>query len=413
VIRAAVLALLLAQSDPPAVVEPPAPLPARYVRTLAHQPDGYDPQRGPAATDLLLGDLLFHSPHVLGARAQALGLSCQACHPNGATNRAFFLPGQSDRPGNVDLSTARFNPGAENHVPDFINIPSLRGARFTAPYGHDGRHASLAEFVGEVVSGEFGAPALPPRQLAALVRYVQELDFVPNRILDERGRLTGTASARARRGEALFAVPRRGFGGASCATCHVPSTFFRDGKVHRFGPAAAGPHALDNGFETPTLLGAAESAPYFHDGRADTLAAAVAWLDQAFELRLTARDAGDLTAYLEAVGAVDRPRDERPLARQLADTFAYLRLLVDGQAREDRTIWVAALDLALREVGRSPQPPALAPAIADARASLGALRDQVRGGAPLGPLRPRAEALSRSLLRLAADWAGALAEGAN
>ena len=45
--------------------------------------------------DLLLGDLLFHSPHVLGATAQRDGLSCHVCHPNGATNATLVLAGAS------------------------------------------------------------------------------------------------------------------------------------------------------------------------------------------------------------------------------------------------------------------------------------------------------------------------------
>ncbi len=110
---------------------------------------------------------------------------------------------------------------------------SLRGVRFTSPYGRDGRTASLSEFVRDVVTSEFGGAAPPPAQLSALVRYVQDLDFLPNANLDGRGRLTARASASARRGEILFATPRAGFDGGSCATCHVRTSFFRDGRVHR------------------------------------------------------------------------------------------------------------------------------------------------------------------------------------
>src|SRR5262245_63152621 len=82
----------------------PSPLPARYLRTLEYDPGGYDatsPPGGPTrgeASDLLLGDLLYHSPSTLGPRAQALGISCQTCHPNGAAHTTFLLEGLSDHP---------------------------------------------------------------------------------------------------------------------------------------------------------------------------------------------------------------------------------------------------------------------------------------------------------------------------
>src|SRR5260370_3968404 len=135
---------LAAERAPPAVA-PPSPMPPRFLRTLAHNPAGYDPQRSEVATDLLLGDLLFHSPAVLGPKAEAMGMSCHTCHPNGSTHPTLFLPGLSDHPGNLDLSTSFFRKGADNGIADYVNIPSLRGARFTAPYGHHGRTASLSE----------------------------------------------------------------------------------------------------------------------------------------------------------------------------------------------------------------------------------------------------------------------------
>jgi len=405
---------------PSAVVRPsPAPpsllperLPARYLRTLAHDPGGYDPTRadGSGVIDLLLGDLLFHSPHILGAEARRLGLSCHVCHPNGVANATLVIEGVSDRPGNVDLTTAHFRAGADDRIADPINTPSLRGVRFTSPYGRDGRTASLSEFVRDVVTNEFGGAPLPPAQLSALVRYVQDLDFLPNANLDERGRLTARAGVSARRGEALFMAPRAGFDGGSCATCHVRTSFFRDGRVHRLmSGRPPSPHALDDGFETPTLLGAAESAPYFHDGRFATLADVVAWFDRTFALGLAAGERADLTAYLQAVGAVDRREDDRSRAQRMVETFVYLGLLVDGDARDDRAIWNGAIDAVLAEMARHPRAAAVEPTIAALEARLRALAARVNAGAPLPELRPEVLETRRRLIRLAADWAGALA----
>jgi hypothetical protein len=390
----------------------PEKLPARYLRTLAHDPAGYDPTRpdGVNVTDLLLGDLLFHSPHILGGEARRLGLSCHVCHPNGATNATLMIEGVSDRPGNVDLTTAHFRAGADDRIADAINTPSLRGARFTGPYGRDGRTASLSEFVRDVVTNEFGGAPLPPAQLSALVRYVQDLDFVPNANLDGRGRLTAQASASARRGEILFTTPRAGFDGASCATCHVRTSFFRDGQVHRLTSGRLpSPHAIEDGFETPTLLGTAESAPYFHDGRFATLADVVAWFDRTFILGLTAAERADLTAYVQAVGAVDRRADDRPRAQRMVETFVYLGLLVEGDARDDRAIWNAAIDAALAEIARHPRAAAVESTIAALEGRLRALATRVNAGASLSALRLEVVDTRRRLIRLAADWAGALA----
>ena len=228
---------------------------------------------------------------------------------------------------------------------------------------------------------------------------------------DARGRLTARASASARRGEILFSMPRAGFDGGSCATCHLRASFFRDGQVHRLMSGhPPSPHAIDDGFETPTLLGTAESAPYFHDGRFATLADVVAWFDRAFSLGLSPTSRADLTSYLLAVGAVDRREDDRPRARRMTETFVYLGLLVDGEARDDRGIWNAAIDAALAEIARHPRAEAVQAAISDAETRLRAVATRVNAGAPLPPLRPEVLELRRRLIRLAADWSGALQE---
>ncbi|HET9931106.1 MAG TPA: hypothetical protein VFQ35_10480 [Polyangiaceae bacterium] len=379
---------------------PPSAMPARYLRTLEYEPSGYSAERAKRnpTSDLLLGDLLFHSPRTLGPRARSLGISCNSCHPNGAAHVTFELAGLSDRPGNVDLSSAFFRGASDDGIVNFVNIPSLRGCRYTGPYGHDGRTASLAEFMQSVVHVEFDGAPLSPEHSAALMRYVLDLDFLPNQNLDPRNRLRDGASAAAKRGALLFEAPRTGFGGASCASCHPASTFFRDGQVHRLGSAhSPSPYAIDGGYETPTLLGLAETAPYFHDGRFAHVADVVGWFDVTFSLGLTEAERSDLGAYVEAIGAVDRPRDDRPLAVQLDQVFSYVSLLsLDDQevcdaARDEVDALLATAPLAMRARAR------------DARKSLGALaRSSERTPAAVSSLR-------EELARLAADWAGALA----
>src|SRR5262249_57957510 len=92
-----------------------------------------------------LGDLAFNSPSILGGLARQAGLSCATCHVNGAGNPRLFIPGLSSRPGTFDTTGLLFNPKAFNSLLDPVRVPSLRGARFLAPYGHDGRFASLRD----------------------------------------------------------------------------------------------------------------------------------------------------------------------------------------------------------------------------------------------------------------------------
>jgi hypothetical protein len=81
-----------------------------------------------------LGDLAFNSPAVLGGAARQAGMSCSTCHVNGAGNAKLYIPGMSNHPGNFDTTGPLFNPKANNGVRDPVRIPSLRGARYLAPY---------------------------------------------------------------------------------------------------------------------------------------------------------------------------------------------------------------------------------------------------------------------------------------
>jgi hypothetical protein len=123
-----------------------------------------------------LGNLAFNSPGILGDAARKAHVSCGTCHVNGASNPRLIIPGLSTRPGNFDTTNALFNPKTDNGVLDPLTIPSLRGARFLAPYGHDGRTASLRDFVHNVIVNEFAGPAPSSQILDAIVVYIEDID---------------------------------------------------------------------------------------------------------------------------------------------------------------------------------------------------------------------------------------------
>ncbi len=286
-------------------------------------------EQGIDETDLPLvayGDMLFDSARIFGNPARDLGIACSTCHNRSDINQRLFIPGASHQPGAIDVDGAFFNPIFNDHRDDPLDIPSLRGLRFTGPYGRDGRFASLRDFTRNVIVNEFGGTEPTPFMLDALVAYMLEFDFLPNSMLTTDGRLTDAAPEAAIRGEAIFNRPLAGLGDRSCANCHVPDGNFLDRQAHDVGsanPAYEGARA--GALDTPTLLGTAYTAPYFHDGSLPTLAAVVDWFDETKSLELTQPERADLTAYLETVGAADDPY-ERLDAKNTAFRLAFSEL---------------------------------------------------------------------------------------
>jgi len=268
-------------------------------------------ERGVDERDLFLvayGDMLFDSPQIFGEPALSLGLTCSRCHNRSDINQRFFIPGISTQPGNVDVDGHYFNPRFNDRRADALDIPTLRGLRFTAPYGRDGRFASLRDFTRNVVVNEFAGAEPSPLMLDALVAYMLEFDWLPAPYLQPDGRLNDTASDAAHRGEVLFNRPFEGMGGRACSTCHVASNNFLDGRAHDIGSGVpSSPAARDSFFDTPTLIGVVHTAPYFHDGSVATLAGVVDWFDRQFELGLDDAQRADLTTYLETAGAGEDP----------------------------------------------------------------------------------------------------------
>ncbi len=268
------------------------------------------------------GDMLFDSAQIFGSPASDLGIACSTCHNRSDINNRLFIPGASHQPGAIDVDGAFFNPIFNDRRDDAIDTPSLRGLRFTGPYGRDGRFGSLHDFTRNVIVNEFGGAEPTPFMLDALVAYMQEFDFLPNSMLTAQGELTDKAPEAAFRGEEIFNRPFAQMDGKSCASCHIPSANFLDRKAHDIGSAApAYDGARTGAFDTPTLLSIAYNAPYFHDGSLPTLASVVDWFDSTKGLGLTDAERADLTAYLETVGAGDDPFeafDERNTPFRLA-----------------------------------------------------------------------------------------------
>ena len=83
-----------------------------------------------------------------------------------------------------------------------------------------------------------------------------------------------------------------------CQECHKNGG--TDGQSHDVGSGVAGERA--KAFDTPSLRGVANTAPYFHDGRYATLEELLSAKDQRmFTGVLSEPDQRDLVAYLETL----------------------------------------------------------------------------------------------------------------
>ena len=292
-----------------------------------------------------LGDMAFNDPGLFGGVAKRAGISCNSCHVNGASNPKLYIPGASTRPGNFDTTGAFFNLKADNHALDPVRIPSLRGARYLAPYGHDGRMASLRDFVRNVIVNEFSGPEPSPTLVDAIVAYIQDIDFLPNPRLAAGGHLSDGAGEAERRGEALFNRPFPHDPGLSCATCHTPSSAFLDHQVHDVGSGGL--------FRTPTLINADFNGPYFHDGRFDHYDQVVAHFDRVYALGLTEDEQRDLVAYLTAIGDGMRPYEHDGVAariREITDFASVLDIAIPNHDKEIISLTVDTVGGELREL---------------------------------------------------------------
>ena len=292
-----------------------------------------------------LGDVAFNDPTLFGGAARRAGISCNTCHVNGVSNPRLYIPGASTHPGNFDTTSALFNPKADNHVLDPVRIPSLRGGRYLAPYGHDGRMASLRDFVRNVIVNEFSGSEPSPLIVDALLAYIQDIDFLPNLRLAPAGRLSTNASDAERRGEALFARPFPHDPNLSCAGCHPPSSAFLDHQVHDVGSGGL--------FRTPTLINANFNAPYFHDARYSSYDQVVAHFDRSFSLGLSADEQHDLVAYLTAIGDGMRPYEHDGVVartREINDFASVLDIAIRDHQIDVISLVVSTVGGELREL---------------------------------------------------------------
>jgi len=204
------------------------------------------------------GLVLFHAADATVASRGAM--ACATCHPDGRAD------GLSWRIEKHELQT-----------------PLLAGRIVgTHPYKWDGADKDLTTSLTMTMQ-RLGGSGLDPVKTASLAAYVSMLPTV---------RAPTREVATVARGKKLFDSAELG-----CRTCHDGASYTDQSRHKLVGDLAQS--------DTPSLLGLAASAPYFHDGSAATLEALLrdrgAVHGMAESSRMSDKDLADLVAFLETL----------------------------------------------------------------------------------------------------------------
>jgi len=193
------------------------------------------------------GEKIFHSAEVtFGGQ-----FSCHSCHPDGGIDGITY---------DIEPDGIGINP---------VDNRSLRGILDTAPFKWTGKNPTIGRQCGPRLAVFFTRiDPFTPDQVVALERYIQTIPRNPNRF-----RTGETLTPAQRRGKLLF---EREFSNSGdvlaadqrCITCHS-GPYFTNREMTSVGTAS--PLDTHDVFDVPHLTNIYESAPYLHDGRAETL----------------------------------------------------------------------------------------------------------------------------------------------
>ena len=199
-------------------------------------------------TKVRYGERLFHSANITFHRQ----FSCHSCHPD----------------GHVDGLTYDIEPDGIGISP--VDNRTLRGILDTAPFKWEGTNPSLQRQCGPRLAVFFTRiQPFTPEELSALDNYICTIPRPPNRYRPLGAELTDAQ----RRGKQMFdrimandgrMIPKEN----RCVTCHFPP-LYTDRQRHDIGTK----FWLDreSEFDTPHLSNIYDSAPYLHNGMAETL----------------------------------------------------------------------------------------------------------------------------------------------
>jgi YVTN family beta-propeller protein len=199
-------------------------------------------------TKIRYGERLFHSADITFHRQ----FSCKTCHPGGHVDGLTY---------DIEADGIGMNP---------VDNRTLRGILDTAPFKWAGTNPSFSRQCGIRLSTFFTRlHPFNPEDLSALDTYVCTIPRPPNRYRPQGAELTDAQ----RRGKLVFERTRTNDGREiprmnRCITCHPPP-LYTDRNIHNVGTMMEGD--TFGAFDTPHLNNIYDSAPYLHNGIAETL----------------------------------------------------------------------------------------------------------------------------------------------
>jgi YVTN family beta-propeller protein len=194
------------------------------------------------------GERLFNSANITFRRM----FSCHTCHPDGHIDNVVY----DIEPDGIGISP--------------VDNRTLRGVNDMAPYKWEGTNPSLKRQCGPRLSVFFTRlQPFTPEELAAVDYYICTIPRPPNRYRKLGAELTEAQ----RRGKEVFERTRTNDGreiplSNRCATCHPPP-LFTDGQRHDVGTKQW--NDRQGKFDAPHLNNIYDSAPYLHNGMAQSL----------------------------------------------------------------------------------------------------------------------------------------------
>jgi len=174
----------------------------------------------------------------------------------------------------VSCASCHLEGGADGRTWPFAdgprNTPVILGLADSAPFHWSGDRLDLFDFQRTIIDVQ-GGTGISDEEIAELAAFLGfgSFDSSPERLAD------GSLSPLGERGRQVFEA-------AGCGSCHSGDAF-TDGRLHDVGTAIDPGETRGSEFDTLSLFGIHDSAPYLHDGSAATLRAV-----------LTGRNAGDL-----------------------------------------------------------------------------------------------------------------------
>jgi YVTN family beta-propeller protein len=199
-------------------------------------------------THIRWGEQLFHSANITFQRQFA----CATCHPDGHVDGLTY---------DIEADGIGVSP---------VDNRTLRGIYDTDPFKWEGTNATLARQCGARLAVFFTRIApFTADELRAVNDYTVTIPRPPNR----HRPLGATLTAAQRRGKTLFERTRTNDGRdipleGRCVYCHFPP-YFTDRQQRDVGTKQ--PSDRQGKFDVPHLNNIYDSAPYLHNGIANTL----------------------------------------------------------------------------------------------------------------------------------------------